>query len=52
MHENKKIEIINIQYNSLTKCTVKFLHRVIQVILALFCLNLDPYSFTKFLYYN
>ena len=52
MHEDKKIKIMNIQYNSLTQCTVKFLHWVIQVILKLFCLKLGPYSFTKFLYYN
>ena len=52
MHEDKKIEIMNIQYNSLTQCTVEFLHWVIQVILKLFCLKLGPYSFTKFLYYN
>ena len=52
MHEDKKIEIMNIQYNSLTQCTVEFLHWVIQVILKLFCLKLDPHSFTNFLYYN
>ena len=52
MHEDKKIEIMNIQYNSLTQCTVEFLHWVIQVILKLFCLKLGPYSFTKFHYYN
>ena len=39
---------MNIQYNSLTLCTVKFLHWVIQVILQLFCLKLGLYSFTKF----
>ena len=50
--EDKKIEIMNIQYNSLIQCTIKFLHWVIQVILKLFCLKLGPYSFTKFLYYN
>ena len=52
MHEDKKIEIMNIQYNSLTQCTVEFLHWVIQVILKLFCLKFGPYSFNKFLYYN
>ena len=52
MHEDKKIEIMSIQYNSLTQCTVEFLHWVIQVILKLFCLKLGPYSFTKFFYYN
>ena len=50
MHEDKKNEIMNIQYNSLTQCTVGFLQQVIQVILKLFCLKLGPYSFTKFLY--
>ena len=49
MHEDKKIEITNMQYNSLTQCTVKFLHWVIQVILKLFCLKLGPNSFTQFL---
>ena len=43
---------MNIQYSSLTQCTVKFLHWVIQVILKLFCLNLRPYSFNKFFKYN
>ena len=52
MHEDKKIEIMNIQYNSLTQCTVEFLHWVIQVILKLFCLKLGLYSFTQFPYYN
>ena len=47
-----KIEIMNIQYNSLIQCTVKFLHWVIQIILKLFCLKRGPYSFTKFIYYN
>ena len=40
MHEDKKIETINIQYNSLTQCTVEFLHWVMQVILKLFSLKL------------
>ena len=40
MHENKKIQIMNIQYNPSTQYTVKFFHRVIQVILTLFCQNL------------
>ena len=52
MHEDKKIEIMNIQCNSLTQCTVKFLHLVIEVILKLFCLKLSFYLFTQFLYYN
>ena len=52
MHEDKKIEIINIQYNSLAQCTVEFLHWVIQVVLKLFCLKVGPYRFTKFIYYN
>ena len=43
---------MNIQYNSLTQCTVEFLHWVIQVILKLFCLKLGLYSFTQFPYYN
>ena len=43
---------MNKQYNSLTQCTVEFLHWVVQVILKLFCLTLGPYSFTKFLHYN
>ena len=51
-HEDKKIKIMNKQYNSLTQCTVEFLHWVVQVILKLFCLTLGPYSFTKFLHYN
>ena len=40
MHEDKKIETTNIQYNSLTQCTAEFLHWVMQVILKLFCLKL------------
>ena len=40
---------MNIQNNSLTQCTVEFLHWVIQVILKLFCLKLGLYSFTQFL---
>ena len=40
MHEDSKIEIMNIQYSSLTQCTVEFLHWDIQVILKLFCLKL------------
>ena len=48
MLEDKKIEIMNIQYNSLTQCTVEFLHYVIQVILKLLCLKLGPYSFIHF----
>ena len=51
-HQDKKIEIMNKQYNLLTQCTVEFLHWVIQVSLKLFCLKLGPYSFTKFLHYN
>ena len=52
MHEDKKIKIINIQYNSLTQCTVEFLHWVIQVILKLFCLKVSLYLFTQFFYYK
>ena len=52
MHEDKKIEIMNIRYNSLTQRTVEFLHSVIQVILKVFCLKLGSYSFNKFLDYN
>ena len=48
MHEDKKIEIMNLQYNSLTQCTVAFLHWVIQVILKLCCLKFGLYSFTQF----
>ena len=40
MHEDKKIEIMIIQYNSLTQCTVEFLHWVIHAVLKLFCLKL------------
>ena len=50
MHDDEIIEIMNIQYNSLTQCTVKFCHWVMQVILKLFCLKLGLYSFTQFLY--
>ena len=39
MHEDKKIEIMNIQYNSLTQYTVEFLHWIIQY-LNYFALNL------------
>ena len=39
---------MNLQYNSLTQCTVAFLHWVIQVILKLFCLKFGLYSFTQF----
>ena len=49
MHEDEKIEIIIIQDNSMTECTVEFLHLVIQVMLKLFCLKLDSSSFTQFL---
>ena len=52
MHEDKKIEIMNIQFNSLTQCTVGFLYWVMQLTLKLFCLKLGLYMFTKFLYYN
>ena len=51
-HDEKKIEIMNMQYNSLIQCTIEFLHWVIQVILKLFCIKLRPYSFTKFLDYH
>ena len=44
MHEDKEIEVMDLQYNSLTQCTVKFLHWVIQVILKLFCFELGLYS--------
>ena len=52
MHEDKKIEIMNIQYNSLTQCTVEFLRYVLQVILTLFGVKIGLYLFTQFLYYN
>ena len=52
MHEDKKIEIMSIQYNSLTQCTVAFLHWVIQVKPKLFCLKLGLYSFAQFLYHS
>ena len=52
MREDKKIEIMNIRYNSLTKYTVEFFHWVIQVIVKLFCLKFCPYSFTNFFYCN
>ena len=40
MHEEKKIKIISMQYNSLKQCTLEFLHWVIHEILKLFCLKL------------
>ena len=50
MHEDKKIETMNIQYNSLPQCTVKFLHWVIQVIVNYFALNLAlTYSLNFFI---
>ena len=52
--EDKKIETMNIQHNSLTQCSVEFLHWVIPVLLKIFCLKLGSHShsFNKFLYYN
>ena len=46
------VKCMKIEMNSLTQCTVEFLHWVIPVILKLFCLKLGLYLFTQFLYYN